>query len=282
MYAHTYVAGAVLVGLGALVYAAWHLHLLLVRKAPVSHAVWLVLACMLLSVLPDFLLAIILEAHASLPGRIVDFVDLTTSLLWCFSILLIARGWEIQGPTLSEEGRKQFLQVLIVGGSAWFLLILSALPLPDMAVIVFGVLALVGLLAFLVLFLVRFFQGIQATRAAIEIQNLIPTGRRVAFDLKYKRFLYLCLGIIAFSVLQYAVQEGYSLFLSYNYDNSGHPVAAILAFRILDILSSLAFNVLFALIFHCRPDESLRLWSTTRNDLGGFENLQEQDDDLFA
>ena len=282
VYAHTYVAGAVLVGLVGLAYAAWHSYLKWGRGAEVSHAVWLVLACMLLSVLPDVLLAVILEAKASLPGLVANFVDLSTSLLWCLSILLIARGWQIQGPTLSDEGRKHFRQVLIAAGGTWALLILLALPLPGKVSIAFGLLALVGMLVFLVLFVLRFFQGIQATRSAIDIQNLIPTGRRVAFDLKYKRFLFLCLGMIAFSVLKVAVEVGYALFLSYNYDNSRPPVGAILAFRILDILSSLTFNVLFALIFHCRPDESLRLWSTTRNDLGGFENLQEQDEDLFA
>ena len=126
------------------------------------------------------------------------------------------------------------------------------------------------------LFVLRFFQGIKATRANIELQNLIPQSRREVFSLKYKRFMILCLSLVAYTILSLAIPLGFGFFARYDSADS-----AQLAFRVMDILASFAFNLLFGYIFLCRPDETLKLWSANSGDLQGFGTLTEQDDDIF-
>merc|ERR1711991_22604 len=253
--AHTAVADAVLDGVVLLAYLAWHLYLKLVAKARLSPVVWVVCGCMAANVLPNVVQAIVLETAADAPLRVFFVLDLTTALLWCLGIFLIARGWKVQAPVLPDVARKHVIQLAVFGGIVWFVGFLLAMPLPVTAVRVFLVGLVLGTVAFGNFFLVRLFQGIQATRAAIEIQNLIPTARRLAFDRKYKQFLILCVSVIAFTVLAVAVNVGYA-FASYDPDKAAEP-AALLAFAILDILIGLVFAVGLGWLFHARQDESL-------------------------
>ncbi len=57
--------------------------------------------------------------------------------------------------------------------------------------------------------------------------------------------------------------------------------SATLALVAIDTAVAALFNAGLAYLFHARPSESLKLWSATVTDLGGFANLQEQDADLF-
>ncbi len=112
------------------------------------------------------------------------------------------------------------------------------------------------------------------TRATIETLNLIPQVRRAAFDVRYKRFLILCVGSVVLSIVLYAV-----LFvLAAAEVLSASATVALVA---VDTAVAALFNMGLAFLFHARLTESLKLWSATATDLGGFANLQEQDADLF-
>jgi hypothetical protein len=121
---------------------------------------------------------------------------------------------------------------------------------------------------------IRFFQAVAMSRATIETLNLIPQTRRAAFDVRYKRLLVLCVGSVVLSILLYGLLLALG---AAEVLNEGGAVALLA----VDTAVAALFNLGLAWLFHCRPSESLKLWSATATDLGGFANLQEQDADLF-
>ena len=155
----------------------------------------------------------------------------------------------------------------------------AALVPPKAAEVLF-LMWVVAALSFVALFVVFFFRAIKITRADIEVQNLIPTGRRLAFDLKYKRFLILSLVTLALAIVSYGVILGYSFLAAYNLEDN-HVQAAVVVFQIFTLLRSLAFNVLLALIFFPSKTESLKLWAPVETDLRGFSDFNEIDEELF-
>ncbi len=153
-------------------------------------------------------------------------------------------------------------------------MLLSALPVSPNIAFSIRLTAGVLVIVFTVFYIMRFFQGVAMSRATIETLNLIPQVRRTAFDTRYKRFLILCVSVVVLTIASYVVVFALAA--------AGVITAsAILALKILDIVTSFVFNAGLAYLFHALPSESLKLWSATVTDLGGFANLQEQDADLF-
>jgi hypothetical protein len=114
-------------------YAAWHVYLKFIKKADVSHAVWLVAGLMTSGLLPDVITTTIAYATAGAPrtpSMWIGFVQLTFSVLWALGLLLLARGFWVVAPGLSDAGRVHLQQLAILGGVVVLGLFVSALPVP--------------------------------------------------------------------------------------------------------------------------------------------------------
>jgi hypothetical protein len=85
--------------------------------------------------------------------------------------------------------------------------------------------------------------------------------------------------MIAWTVLSYAIFTIYALFLVFDYADTRYGV--VLAFRIMGILSSLAFNIGLGYLFSCRKDESLKLWSAAPGQDYSISSQQPEDEEFY-
>ncbi len=73
-----------------------------------SHAVWLVALCMLLSLLPDLIdtgIAYGTSRSDPPPSLWIEFVQILFSIGWCFALFLLARGYYVLAPALSDAAK---------------------------------------------------------------------------------------------------------------------------------------------------------------------------------
>ncbi len=197
------------------------------------------------------------------------------------SLLLIAYGFDIVAPTLSDASWRSIKTTSLLG-----LAVLLAFVVYVFSLFVFGAsvvplmgvfLALAGI-AFVIFFVLRFFQGVGATQDEIAAtSNLIPGPRREAFRLRYRNFRVLSIVTI---VAQALVLIGTVLAVSFDRDSEGvaDVVGSIVSFIVL-----LGFSLVTSWQFRATPLESLKLYGAPRpHEMGGFDSMRQQDEELFA
>lgn len=274
-------ASAIILGVIFLAYSAYHLFLRFVKKIEFSKSVIFVAVAMFLAFFTPLIESLVYASGVTLSSNQLVYygfrlLSTTAQLIWCISLFLVARGWDILSPQLSDVGLSHLKQVSIGAGVVFVLTFALLLPLPPAVAISLGFCWVFISVGFIIFFIVRFFQAISTTRAAIEVQNLIPVARREQFDSKYKWFLILCITIIVANVV--LILSSFIILLFAFFSIS----IAVASIGIIQLILSASFNVILGWLFHARPSETLRLWSTTQQDLGGFSTLEERDEDLFA
>jgi hypothetical protein len=262
-----------------LAYVGWSVYLKFVRKIVLSNAVWIVALSLLFAWVPALIAAVGFWGNSSSPSKWLLLGMIVCLLLWSLPVYLLARGLFIHSPTLSDAAKvhiKQLLAltaVLIVAGA------LACLPLEWKVEFSIQISTAFLMIAFAVFFFIRLVQAVKASRASIEMQNLIPQPRRVAFDKRFKQFLLLSL--ITFIGAHVVTTLLFALFVFWLEYSSPLPALALVT-QISHLLLMLFFCAGVGFIFLPSYSESLKLWTTTGDDFKGFETLQEQDADLFA
>lgn len=268
----------VLCAVVTLAHLSWHLWLKIRQKHEVSAAVWLASATIGCSALSALVVSVGLlssAADASLSVW-VGFAIIVCFLMQCFGLFLLSRGLFVLAPSLSDAAKVHATQLLALSGVLALAALLFCLPLPDRVVFSIQLAAGSLMLLYVGFLIIRLFQAIKATRAAVEMQNLIPQPRRVAFDKRFKQFLILEIaGIGSLLVLNVL----FALFVFW-LDFSAPLPALALTVQIMHLFSAVLLNLGVGWLFLATSAENLMLWSSSNTD--GFDALQEQDSDLFA
>ncbi len=129
-------------------------------------------------------------------------------------------------PTLSDAAKVHAKQLLALSLVLCIAALLFCLPLPERVVFSFQLAAAPMLVLFLAFFVIRLFQAVKATRAAVEMQNLIPQPRRLLFDVRFKRFLIVALVGVGSLLILNLVFALFAFWLSYS---SALPPLALVA-----------------------------------------------------
>jgi hypothetical protein len=150
-------------------FSSHHLFVRFKQRNEVSSVVFLVSAAMLLNAISALVVSLgLLLSQSSLSVWIGFAIILCFLLLSCL-LFLVARGLFVLSPTLSDAATVHARQLLALCAALAIAALLFCLPLPERVVFSIQIAAAFLLLLFVCFLVIRLFQAVKATRAAIDM-----------------------------------------------------------------------------------------------------------------
>jgi len=286
-------AKTTIIGVLGLAYVIYHV-VLKYKGYPVAKAVWCVAGLWLFTFLGNFIGVVISYIDVAILSEtgetglqfglilVLQLLQTLFNLAWAMCLLLIAYGYDIVVPSLSETSRfwikRVFLAAAIIPGVMIINIIATLADHGGVIEKIASVLVVIAAVFFLIFFIIRFFKGVQETLEEIRVQsNLIPVPRRIQFENRFKRFLVLSIVVIVVNALMVVSVVLMGLYWPLQI------VYTVLGVLVLGLVVSLGFLITVSVFFHATKHESLALYGAPQpHEIGGFNSIQAQDDEIFA
>jgi len=191
----------------------------------------------------------------------------------------MAYGYDVVAPTVAPAFKtwlKRLGLVLLVAFGLLLTVIIASITLSFTLAVVLLFSAVFVFLADVVLYLVAFFAGIKQTLEEIGAQN-VPQLRKEQFSQRYRRFMILSVVIIVVLVIIAVVN------MLMDQVDPKDAEYVIMTEQIIGLVLGVGFHIATSVFFHATRQEHLKLYGAPqRHEIGGFDSIQAQDEEIFA